>query len=497
MRLKLALLCAILASALLVWIFSSREQTLLKPIDELKVRITHSSAIPDPTSIVTTGDWYYLDHISSSLAAFDATSKKYIPMIAEKWTQLADGTHVFTLKRNAKFHDGTPITPKDVAWSIKRQLIKRSATHFRLWDYIKGCDKLKNLNDECEGLKVISDREIAFKLNYAVESFYLQMASPETGIFSASDMNPVDASLKPTKFSGPYFVSGIDEKSALLKRNEHSPLSQTFPESPHAIRIVTIPIKNLDQAVKQNEIDLVIRAYRPMGDVNWISSGFRVTETANSSIIYFHGTGTTERKPLSSKFLENLWSMNQDAKISSAETFLPFSGIGTLKRNEVLAELPSAGAKKVRVLNRDGLFAESFLEMVRVAAQKSGTEIEYINVGADEWNAAFDDPKASQKADYILTFYVASERYPTIQLRYMAGTLAKPPIDLSRVESPEARGDRNEVLRDFQKWLVKSRQVIPMFFNRTMLVYQSNIDVGDQSSTDGEVELWRVKQRTQ
>ena len=43
------------------------------------------------------------------------------PELAESWQVAADGTAVtFKLRRDAKFHDGTPVTAKDVKWSFDR-----------------------------------------------------------------------------------------------------------------------------------------------------------------------------------------------------------------------------------------------------------------------------------------------------------------------------------------------------------------------------------------
>src|SRR4051794_2659465 len=70
----------------------------LKPIEELRVRFTGKVKIPDPAHIESTGDWYYLDHISSGLAFYDSQKKKFLPMLAESWTNDADGTHRFKLR---------------------------------------------------------------------------------------------------------------------------------------------------------------------------------------------------------------------------------------------------------------------------------------------------------------------------------------------------------------------------------------------------------------
>jgi peptide/nickel transport system substrate-binding protein len=46
---------------------------------------------------------------------------KLEPELAESWTVAPDGSHViFRLRRNAKFHDGTPVTARDVKWSFDR-----------------------------------------------------------------------------------------------------------------------------------------------------------------------------------------------------------------------------------------------------------------------------------------------------------------------------------------------------------------------------------------
>jgi ABC-type transport system substrate-binding protein len=46
---------------------------------------------------------------------------KLEPELAESWKMAPDGNSVtFKLRKNAKFHDGTPVTAKDVKWSFDR-----------------------------------------------------------------------------------------------------------------------------------------------------------------------------------------------------------------------------------------------------------------------------------------------------------------------------------------------------------------------------------------
>ena len=464
------------------------------PISELRVRITGVTEIPEPTNIQSTGDWYYLDHVSSGLALYDSAKKTFVPMLAETWRQEADGRHTFKLRANAKFHDGTPITTKDVAWSIKRHLIFKTSTHFPLWEYLVGCDDLKNLKDECEGLK-FTESEITFRLKKQVDSFYLQLASPETGVWWSSDMDPDTAKLSPTKFSGAYFVAGRDEDSALLKRNEENQISKEFPNSPRSIRIKRVPVSKMDYASINKDIDLAIKMHTPLGERDWRKDGLGVYATTPSSIIYFFGLGQKDRPAVGADLLQALWKNNKDSVLSSSASFLPYSSVYGLSEREFLKALGPKTAKKLRVLYPEGFFPAAFLEQIQKAAQSIGSEIVFSPLAAKDFMAAFTSEKIAGEYDYILSAYAASERYPAVQLRYLTKSRAKPPIDLKEAESPDFNGDRVKIFHDYEKWLLSSRQAIPLYFDVTLFVHQKNIDIGEQSKSDAEIELWRVTER--
>lgn len=473
----------------------SKGRAVLRPIEELKVRITASTEIPDPAKVQTTGDWYYLDHVSSGLASFDADQRRFFPLYAEKWSTRSDGTHVFRLREGAKFHDGTAITIKDVLWTIKRQTILKTSTHFPLWEYVVGCENIKSLDEECEGLKIISPSEIGIKLKVQTDSFFLQLASPETGIWWAGDMNPRTLELRPTKFSGPYFVDSTNGDFAVLKRNEFSPITRKFPNSPRLIRLIRIPMAGLDDAMMRGDVDLVVRSYRPMGEPNWQEANVEVKASTPSTVIYLHGLGTGERPAIGKDLVEGLWKARTDKTLSDAGTFLPFKGPYDLSRDQFLAALPAKTAGHIKILCPEGFFSEAFLSQIRDVGAPVGAKIEFFFAPAKEWLATFDDPTASSRFDYILSVYAASERYPAVQLRYITGGLAKPPIDLKKAESPDLNPERIQVLKSYQQWLLKSRQAIPLYFGPTLLLSKKNLDLGVQSSSDSEIELWRVQER--
>ena len=59
--------------------------------------------------------------LPNGVVSYDYT--KLEPELAESWSVAKDGMSVtFKLRKNAKFHDGTPVTAKDVKWSFDRAL---------------------------------------------------------------------------------------------------------------------------------------------------------------------------------------------------------------------------------------------------------------------------------------------------------------------------------------------------------------------------------------
>ena len=68
-------------------------------------------------------------YFGATLVAKDAETGDFIPYLAEKWQSSADGMQwEFTLRKDVKFHDGTPFTAKDYAYTIQRALDPKTAS---------------------------------------------------------------------------------------------------------------------------------------------------------------------------------------------------------------------------------------------------------------------------------------------------------------------------------------------------------------------------------
>ena len=84
-----------------------------------RVTIYHSSVADsihpfDHSSSPIYGEW---EHVIEPLIEYDFKRKDYFGVLAESW-EFQGKRWVFKLKKGIKFHNGAPLTSKDVAFSI-------------------------------------------------------------------------------------------------------------------------------------------------------------------------------------------------------------------------------------------------------------------------------------------------------------------------------------------------------------------------------------------
>lgn len=76
----------------------------------------------DPRSVSGMSEIAMLNALYDYLFETDASSN-LVPALASSWERKADGArYTLRLVENASFHDGSPLTARDVVWSIQLQL---------------------------------------------------------------------------------------------------------------------------------------------------------------------------------------------------------------------------------------------------------------------------------------------------------------------------------------------------------------------------------------
>jgi peptide/nickel transport system substrate-binding protein len=166
--------------------------------------------------------------IFSGLMRFDGRGMPQ-PDLADSWGESADGTtYNFSIRKNAKWHDGEPVTSDDVIFTI--EMIKSSGSLFpedikNLWSQIE----VKRLNDQT--LQFILPEPFAPFLDYTTFGIlpkHLLEGVPADQLASADfNINPVG--------SGPYkfarlITSGGQISGVVLEVNQDYYQSQAFIE---------------------------------------------------------------------------------------------------------------------------------------------------------------------------------------------------------------------------------------------------------------------------
>src|SRR5579884_2527062 len=77
-----------------------------------------SQAAEEPVRIVAA-------HIFDTLVLHDPATRRYLPALAVKWETPRPTSWVFTLRQDARFHDGRAVTSADVKASLERMIASR------------------------------------------------------------------------------------------------------------------------------------------------------------------------------------------------------------------------------------------------------------------------------------------------------------------------------------------------------------------------------------
>ena len=106
------------------------------------------------------------------------------PDLAESWDISADGTvYTFHLRRNAKFHDGKPVTAHDVKWSLERVADPETVSPVvdqYLTDIVGVQAKLNGTSTEVAGVQVIDDHTLQITID-APKAYFLAKLTYPTG----------------------------------------------------------------------------------------------------------------------------------------------------------------------------------------------------------------------------------------------------------------------------------------------------------------------------
>ena len=112
-------------------------------------------------------------------------SVEIIPGLAKEWSVSSDGKkYSFTIRSNAFFHDGSPITSKDVVFSFERIINPKTLSPQRwIFNNVDGVNEfLSGKTSNISGLLVKNDSLLIIKLIKPFSPFIQFLAMPSASI---------------------------------------------------------------------------------------------------------------------------------------------------------------------------------------------------------------------------------------------------------------------------------------------------------------------------
>ncbi len=227
---KLGLTSTALASLLLLAACGSKNADAATA-KNITVSIPSQLMTLDPTQDSDTTSGEVLNNVEEGLLTVGKNNKQ-VPGIATKWTESKDGlTYTFTLRHNAKWNDGKPVTAQDFVYGWRRTVdpATKSVNGYR-YSGIANADAIMAGKKKPETLGVTAQGkyQLTVKLEHPMATFLTLMSNPE---FLPQQQSAVEkygkaygTNAKKMSYNGPYTVkswNGTNDTWTLVKNNHY------------------------------------------------------------------------------------------------------------------------------------------------------------------------------------------------------------------------------------------------------------------------------------
>jgi peptide/nickel transport system substrate-binding protein len=128
----------------------------------------------NPLFAIDTDGYWRSDLLFDPLVKEDWKTLQPVPHLAERWTISPDGkTYTFNLKKGVTWHDGKPLTARDVEFTVLAMLAPDYNGQWRTnWSVLVGADDvIAGKTKSLAGLRVVDDHTIQMRLKQPTASF--------------------------------------------------------------------------------------------------------------------------------------------------------------------------------------------------------------------------------------------------------------------------------------------------------------------------------------
>ena len=200
----------------------------------------------DPSVVTAFASHRILELVYSSLLTYDR-EMNLVPDLAESYEIPDPQTLIFKIRKNVKFHDGTPLTVEDVLFTFKR--ITDPKTGSPILSYFKDLEKVEDMGEN----------KVLFKFKKPVVMSILPVfASANTAILSKKFVESGENLMLKTNGTGPFilkeYVAG-DHITLVKNANYYIPGLPKLDE----VRIIFMPEEiSRVTALKTGQVDLAL-----------------------------------------------------------------------------------------------------------------------------------------------------------------------------------------------------------------------------------------------
>lgn len=213
-----------IASGLVAMVLTAVATVWLRPLasepppDVLVVSLATEPRSLDPHTTTASSDTQVNANLYEGLLRFKAGSLEPEPALAERFSISQDGrSYVFHLKRDVRFHDGTPLTARAVQWNFERMLDPRHPYHHT------GPFPLAFFFEDVAEVTVLDAHTVSFRLKQPFAPLLANLAYPAGYLVSPAAVQRwgTDYQRHPAGTGPFYFEDWLPGRRIELRRNPH------------------------------------------------------------------------------------------------------------------------------------------------------------------------------------------------------------------------------------------------------------------------------------
>jgi MarR-like DNA-binding transcriptional regulator SgrR of sgrS sRNA len=452
----------------------------------------------DPVHLEYISEYVYLDNFATRLISVDHNNN-FVPRLAKDLKVSTDRqTYTFNLGLDY-FSDGQAITCHDVKQSIKRTIIY-GAAHSTPKNYILGAEKLKNFDQEIEGINC-SDNNITIKLNQKIKDFLYYLNMTDFSILHPEVVEKEKIYLSDwEKYSSGAYKPQYKDDRLFFIANTHSKMITNL--SPRKIEITSDNDEKLDfgtlnySEITKTDFSKEMKKYEVLLDKTSLVIYFILnTESVNFN-------GLKERKAFRQIFKNGVKFASQ-SMVSKTDQYFPPRSVGYLEqlvfksdpKKEVLS------AKSLTILSVKGMedyTPENFKEDTARIFANEGVTVKF------DFDNTWDEfllKKKNNEYDVIYMGMSMNYRHLTeginLQLNEQTGSLKdqenKIRSQVNRYNNSLDKEADKKIIKDIAMAIHNTAELIPIGYLPMAKYFNSEKLDTTEVNFEESFQIWKLK----